>query len=105
MAERVRLHVAARAGNPQHCTQEDRWKKEDVFAVKREGQKNAVALFGRETKKGGGEAEALALIDEKKEAGNGLSLELREGDEYVRCRWWCDVKKFCPLLKERGVEL
>ncbi len=95
MSGRVRLHQAAHAGNPRYCTDEERWAKPDTFAVKKAGQKRAVRVFDTE-------AQATALVAQK---GNGLTIESRKGDKWVRCRDYCDVARFCPQLKEAGVAI
>ena len=102
MAERIALHLDARAGNPRFCDDEDRWAKPETYAVMIAGQKKAAAVFGQGTKRGGGLEEAEALIEL---APAGASLEVRHGDRYVRCRDWCDVAPWCPQLKEEGMTI
>lgn len=102
MANRIDLHVRARAGNPVYCDDEDRWAQADEYAVMVDGQKKAAAVFGPRTKRGGDRQAAEAFIAEK---GNTMYLRVRQGDQYVRCRDWCDVAPWCPQLKEAGVTL
>ena len=52
------------------CTEQERWAKKDVFAVKKEGRKTAVKLFDTQE-----EAEAKIA-----ELGKGHYLEIRKGE-------------------------
>jgi hypothetical protein len=81
--ERVRLHQAAR---PEPCTDEERWKTSDVWALMKEGRKSAVKLFSSEM-------EANSAADS---AGNGHSVVHRRG-EYKRCANYCSVSHGCPV--------
>ena len=86
--ERLEMHREARMAvdfgeELQHCTPEERWMKETVFAVKREGRKTAIRLF-----KTMEEATELA----EKEKGY---VETRAG-EATRCVGdFCGVSKWC----------
>jgi hypothetical protein len=85
LIERVIEH---QLDEPEPCTDEERWKTEDVFAVMKEGRKSAVKLFDvRE------EAEARA-----KELGKGHSVVQRPG-EYRRCMDYCEVNVVCEQFK------
>ena len=99
LAERIALHVDARSGNPRYCDDEDRWAQPDTFAVMIAGQKKAAAVFGQRTKRGGDRETAEAFIAEKP----GHSIEVRVGDQHVRCRDWCAAAPYCPQLREAGV--
>ena len=103
LLERVEAHQRARAGKPRWCNTEERWARPDAYAVMRGKQKKATAVFGEGKSRGGGRAEALELIEAHKADGNGLRLEVREGDKYVRCRDYCDAAPYCPLLKQEGI--
>lgn len=83
LVERVRLHQAAR---PEPCTDEERWKTNDVWALMKEGRKSAVKLFTSEM-------EANAAADA---AGSGHSVVHRRG-EYKRCANYCSVSHGCPV--------
>ena len=83
LLERVRMHQAEK---PEPCTDEERWKTEDVWALMKEGRKSAVKLFDSET-----EARAAA-----ESAGNGHSVVHRRG-EYRRCADYCSVSHGCPV--------
>lgn len=85
LLERVKAHQAA---EPEPCTDEDRWKTEDVYALMKEGRKSAVKLFDN--------------VDDAENAmsaaGKGHSVVLRPG-EYRRCAQYCNVSHECPHFK------
>jgi hypothetical protein len=86
MLERVKLHQHE---SPQPCTDEERWLKQPVFALKKGGAKRAVRLFDSLS-----QAEA-ALV----EAGKDKHfIETRTG-EYTRCESYCNVSHDCPAWK------
>ena len=85
LMERVLAHQAV---NPPVCTDEERWKREDVFAVMNTGRKSAVKLHEKQ-----GEAAAHAS-----ELGPGHSVVKRPG-EFFRCMNYCDVNAACPAMK------
>lgn len=86
--ERLEMHRDAKVSHDfgdelQACSDEERWMKETVFAVKKEGRKSAIKLF-----KTMEEATELAT----KEKGY---VEVRKG-EYTRCAGdYCGVSKWC----------
>ena len=84
--ERVKAHQSA---TPPVCTDEERWKTEDVYALKKEGRKSAVKLYSDLT-----EAENAMTA-----AGKGHFVEFRKG-EYRRCASYCNVAHECPALKQ-----
>lgn len=71
------------------CSENERWAKKDVFAVKKEGRKSAVKLY--ETKK---EAEEKIA-----ELGKGHYLEIRKG-ESMKCKNYCLCSKFCNFCQQ-----
>lgn len=92
MLERVNAHHTAREaarGNdvpePTICSKEDRWAKDDVFAVRKGANKRAVKLYDNEER-----AKAHASEDKT------LWVEHRVG-ESVRCAGYCDYKSICPF--------
>ena len=101
LAERIALHVDARSGNPRFCDDEDRWAQPDTFAVVSDRQTSAHAVFGSRTKRGGDRESAESFIAEK--GSDFMGLEVRVGDQHVRCRDWCDAAPWCPQLAEAGV--
>ena len=86
--DRLEMHREAKMQHDfgeelQLCTNEERWAKETVYAVKREGRKTAIKLFTTIE-----EANELA----EKEKGY---VETRPG-EYTRCAGnYCQVAKWC----------
>lgn len=46
--ERIKLHQEAEAGNLPDCTREEQWRREDSWAVMKEGRKTAVRVFDDE---------------------------------------------------------
>jgi hypothetical protein len=90
MMERVNAHHTAReaargtGGAPAICSKEDRWARDDVFAVRKGTNKRAVKLYNNER-------DAKEHADESK----GLWVEHRLG-ESVRCSGYCDYKSICP---------
>ena len=84
--KRVLMHQRAREGELPECTDEERWLRDEKFAVNKEGRKSAVRLF--DTKE---EASTFiaALKDPKKH-----SIQHRKGTN-IRCESFCDVAEFC----------
>jgi hypothetical protein len=86
--ERLEMHRNARMAQDfgeelQHCTDEERWMSETIYAVKREGRKTAIRVL-----KSIDEANELA----EKEKGY---VEVRKG-EPKRCTGdFCGVSKWC----------
>ena len=88
--ERVRLHQKAQFEHEYpECTPEERWAKDDVFAVMKEKRKSAVKLH--DTKEAA--EEHLNTLDDKH------YIQFRKG-ESVRCQSYCNVKEFCPQASE-----
>ena len=84
--ERIRLHEEAANGNAILCTDDERWLRDEKFAVNKEGRKRAVRVFDSQQ-----EAETFitALADADKH-----SVEHRKGSN-TRCEQFCDVSEFC----------
>lgn len=83
--ERVAAHQEA---NPPPCTDDERWKREDVFAVMRSGRKSAIKLHDTRT----------AAASQAFELGTGYSVEHRPGS-FFRCQEYCNVAHNCPQMK------
>jgi hypothetical protein len=81
--ERIRIHQAARNKLPL-CSPEEKWKTDDVFALKKEGRKTAVKLYSDK------EEASEALL----QAGDKHYIEHRPG-RCVRCEKYCPVAEFC----------
>lgn len=80
--ERVALH---RLADPPPCTDEERWKTDDVYAVMKVGRKTAVKLYD----------DPIAANRHVVEAGAGHSVVKRAGG-YRRCAEYCNVNHVCP---------
>lgn len=89
LLERVKAHQDA---SPPVCTDTERWKTEDVYALMKDGRKSAVKLFDNVE-----DAEAAMST-----AGKGHTVVLRPG-EYRRCAQYCNVSHQCPEW-QKGVE-
>lgn len=94
--ERVRLHQNAEfarltGGDLPPCSDKERWKKNDVYALKKKGGKRAVKLFDSME-------EAEAALQE------GQEIEQRLG-AFTRCDAdWCRVARFCDQGGARASE-
>ena len=86
MAERVALHQMA---TPPPCTDEERWKTVDTYAVMKDGRKSAVKLH---------HAPAEAR-EHAHELGKGHTVVRRPG-QYRRCADYCSVSHGCPQYAE-----
>ena len=92
--ERVSLHTQADFNQFSGqaiplCSDDERWKKEDVYAVKKPRNKRAIKLFDDEES-------AKKFIGDQKE----LEIEVRQG-KYTRCQDnWCRVSAWCDQHNE-----
>jgi hypothetical protein len=91
LEQRVTLHQqsqeAAKRGEALlPCSKEERWAKDDVWAVKEEGKKKALKLFYSKE-------EAEQWVSE------GQKIEHRPGVN-TRCERYCSVARFCPQFKQ-----
>jgi hypothetical protein len=84
--ERIVVHTS----EPTRCTDDERWHKEDVYAVMKEGRQSAVKLCNTRE-----EAEAVA-----NEKGKHHSVVLRPGED-TRCEDYCNVEQFCPYREHK----
>ena len=102
--ERIRMHQEAQISFDLNedvglCSDEDMWKKNDTWAVKKKGQKRAIRVLDSEE-------EANNYIDWHNETDQAytkktdLEIEFRSG-EYTRCGNYCSVADFCNQYKER----
>lgn len=91
MVDRVEAYKAALI-NPPHCTDDERWMRNEKWAVTKLGAKKAVRLLNTAS-----DADAFA-----KEKGAGFVVTHRPG-ENLRCKFYCDAKTVCAQAKELGV--
>src|SRR3972149_7541494 len=89
--EYIKERLAAHYSNLPFCSDEERWKKDDTWAVMKKGRKSALRLLATNE-------EAIDWCKSNKyEIGkDGIYFETREG-EYRRCENYCNVKQWCPL--------
>ena len=99
VTERIRLHQAALKELPL-CTAEDRWKRQDKYAVMKEGRKSALRVLDKM-----GEAEHWAFANNHAQISEtefkpnkGISIVHRPG-ESIRCQNYCSVASHCSQFK------
>ena len=85
MRERIKQHLAAREGNPQPCTDEERWKQPGKTALMKEGRKTAVKLFNN--------AGEIGTIPP------GHYIEERP-TKFNRCEGYCSAAPWCAQFKQ-----
>ena len=81
--ERIAMHQAAKVTLPE-CSPEDRWQKQDAWAVMKQGRKSAVKVHYEKPL-----AELHLQACDKRH-----SIEFRPGKS-VRCEAYCPCLKFC----------
>lgn len=92
LTERMHLHQRARdAETLPECTDDERWKKPDVYAVMKEGRKSAVKLH----------ADKPSADAHAEKAGKGHYVEHRPS-EATRCKHYCTARPFCTQADEAG---
>lgn len=77
--------LAHQADTPPPCTDEERWKTDNVYAVMKEGRKTAVKLHEDKT----------IAITHAAGLGKGHTVVERPG-QYRRCAEYCPVSTSCP---------
>lgn len=87
LKERIRLHKEAQTTLPE-CTHEERWAKDDAYAVVREGGKRASKVFAVYD-----DATAYAIAK-----SGPYRVEPRPGTS-VRCETYCAVSDYCEQWK------
>lgn len=93
LLDRVQAHQSE---NPPICSDFERWKKDDVFAVMKKGNKRAIKLH----------ESMQSASAHAEELGGAYIVEHRPG-EYKRCMEYCNVSHVCPAFKvdlEQGHE-
>ena len=86
VVERIAAHEEARAGNLPDCTDEERWLRDDKFAVMKEKRVRAVRVFDSQE-------EAETFIAAQKDADKH-TIDHRRGQP-LRCEQFCDVSDYC----------
>ena len=80
--ERIALHTSE---SPPVCTEKERWKKTDTWAVMKFKQKRAVKLCN-------------SMREAEQYAGADNYIEFREGKN-LRCEEYCPVNKWCAFYR------
>ena len=88
LEDRVRLHREAQASLPE-CSSEDRWAKEDTYAVYRGDAKRARRVFTEYS-------DAEQYLRSKDET---YSIHTRPGAS-IRCQSYCPVNLYCDQWRE-----
>lgn len=103
--ERVELHQAAAKGTYEPCTQEERWAKDDEWAVVKEGRKSAIKLHFSELHAQMHADELNGFKEGKSKTdfpistvGAKHSVVKRPGKS-TRCDNYCAVKNFCKYYQ------
>ncbi len=97
--ERVAMHQDAQmnfdlAQAFPSCSDEERWKRGEAWAVKKKGNKRALRVFETEEL-----AQEFAVAHKARKNEYILEIEHREG-EYIRCKGdYCGVANFCSQFK------
>jgi hypothetical protein len=87
--ERIKLHQESETLDKLPlCTPKERWRKEDVFAVMKDGRKSALRLLPNK------EQAQQYLKDHNMVENKGCSIVHRLGQD-VRCANYCKVNSFC----------
>lgn len=97
LGQRVRAHQQAEEladDDLPMCSPEERWRKPDVWAVVKKGNKRAKKLF--ET-----EADAAEMI---REMGGPFDVIKRPGED-TRCLHYCAVREYCSYGKTLGASV
>lgn len=81
ITERVALHQSMQAGVQVDCTDEERWKDPDTFALVKPGGKRALKV--------------LDTAPTPEEIPEGYEVQVRRGT-YKRCQHYCEVAPWCP---------
>lgn len=94
---RIKAHQDAKTGELPVCSAKERWRKDDKYAIMKDGRKSALRVL--DTK----DQVKQYLKDNKLIEGKGCTVVLRAGED-VRCQHYCRVNSFCDYFKEESVE-
>ncbi len=75
------------------CSEEQRWHKEDKWAVKKKGVKRAVRVYSNKQ-----DAHQRAAGENRETKGEPFYVEYRRGED-SKCESYCPVAPFCPHYK------
>jgi len=86
---RIKLHQdAEQSSDLPMCTAKERWRKENSYAVMKDGRKTAWRVFATK------EEAVQFLISQKMIEGKGCNIVFRQGED-IRCQHYCRVNEFC----------
>lgn len=91
--KKIQEHKDAREGNWRPCSDSERWKKEDQYAIMKEGRKSAVRVLGSQQ-----EAEKWLADNPQKGV---ISIDCRKGS-YVMCEEYCSAAPFCQQYNDEA---
>jgi len=98
-AEFIDTRLALFDAEPLECTPQEKWQKEDTWAIMKKGRKSALRVLPSKD-----EAikysEQKSLIDQDGAMKNGHTIVFRKG-EAIKCKDYCIVNKYCPYYKEK----
>ena len=94
---RIKAHQEAEVGELPVCSAKERWRKDDKYAIMKDGRKTALRLL--DTK----DQVKQYLKDNKLVEGKGCTVVLRAGED-IRCQSYCRVNSFCDYFTEKSVE-
>ena len=93
---RIKAHQEAEVGELPVCSAKERWRKDDKYAIMKDGRKTALRLL--DTK----DQVKQYLKDNKLVEGKGCTVVLRAGED-IRCQSYCRVNSFCDYFLEKSV--
>jgi len=93
--DRIRLHKEAEELLPL-CTEEERWHKDDKWAVMKTGRKSALRVFNSEID---AKHHIEGLVEKDEKLDGFLTITKRLGED-TRCLHYCAAAKFCEQFME-----
>jgi hypothetical protein len=80
------------------CSPEQRWHKDDKWAVKKKGVKRAVRVYSSKQ-----DAYQRAAGENREAKGEPFYVEERRGED-TKCESYCSVAEFCPYWRAMHAE-
>jgi hypothetical protein len=84
--ETIKDHVDARNGNPRPCTDEERWKKPNTFALMKPDAKKATKV-------------CYSMAEAEANKKPGQIIQVRSG-ESTYCKFFCGFHHVCPQYQK-----
>lgn len=91
--DRIKVHQQADIKEPDVCSPKERWRKEDSFAVMKDGRKSALRVLPTLEKA------KQYLTENNMKEGKGCMIVHRAGED-VRCSNYCRVNKWCKHFND-----